>query len=210
MASLAGMTTSLLIAPFVPDAVVIMEGRDRRVVMLGVITVIFCVLLGSVFALGPMGPLPSPLDDYVADWSTEIRTSSQSGTNDQVVDFDVLDNNLTSMIVTLTWSDDEFINPIGRRDDTLTLRVQGPSGVDAEGEVSGTTGTLELQFDLADVPIDREAGNLADYLDENATGEWSVTVSVQPAGLRDTGNDWSVSIRYTFYTGRLIDNPEVV
>ena len=49
-----------------------------------------------------------------------------------------------------------------------------------------------------------------DYMDESATGEWSVTVSVLAAGLRDTGNDWSVSFRYTYYSGRLVENPEVV
>jgi len=187
-----------------------MEGKDRRVVFFGVVVVALSVLLGSVFALGPMGPLPSPMDDFIVDWNTEKRTMSESGLDDQVVDFDIREHNLTVMIVTLTWSDDEFLNPIGRRDDTLTLRVQGPSGVSADGEVSGTSGNLELRFDLADVPNDADAGNLAEYLDETATGEWSVTVSVAPAGFRDNGNDWSVSISYTFYTGRLIDNPEVV
>jgi len=92
----------------------------------------------------------------------------------------------------------------------LTLRVSGPDGASAEGEVSGTSGNLELRFDLAQVPTDNEVGNLDDYLDESATGEWTMTISVAPAGLRDTGNDWSVSVRYTYYTGRLIDNPEVV
>jgi hypothetical protein len=187
-----------------------MEGKDRRVVFFGVIAVAFSVLLGTVFALGPGGPLPSPIDDFIADWATEARTQSASGTNDQVVDFDVPEHNLTQVTVRLTWQDDELVNPIGRRDDTLFLRVVGPPGVDVDDEVSGTSGDIELRFNLATVPVDDEAGNMADYLDENATGEWSVTVSVQPAGLRDTGNDWSVSISYTFYTGRLIDNPEVV
>lgn len=205
---MANVTTSLLIAPLVPDAVVFMEGKDRRVVMLGVIVVAFSVLLGSVFALGPMGPLPEPMDDFIADWAVQTRTSSQGGSDDQVVDFDVREHNLTRMTVRLTWTDDELVNPIGRRDDTLTLRVRSPSGED--DMVSGTTGELELTFDLASVPTDTDARNVEDYMDDEATGEWSVTVSVEPAGLRDTGNDWSVSISYTFYVGRLIDNPEVV
>jgi len=112
--------------------------------------------------------------------------------------------------VRLTWTDDEFLNPIGRRDDTLTIRVQGPSGVAVDEQVTGTSGDLELRFDLADVPTDIEADHLDDHLDESATGEWRVTVSVSPAGLRDTGNDWSVSFSYTYYSGSLVDNPEVV
>jgi hypothetical protein len=187
-----------------------MEGQDRRVVFFGVIIVALCVLMGTVFAIGPLGPLPSPMDDFIADWNTQTRTMSDSGLNDQVVDFDVREHNLTVVIVSLTWTDDERVNPIGRRDDTLTLRVRGPAGVAADDEVSGTSGNLELRFDLADVPTDPDAGSLSNYLNEDGTGEWSVTVSVLPAGLRDTGNDWSVSISYTFYTGRLIDNPEVV
>jgi hypothetical protein len=207
---MANGTTSLLIAPFVPDAVVIMEGKDRRVVFLGVIVVALSVLLGTVFALGPMGPLPPPMDDFIADWSTQERTQTANGLNDQVVDFDVMEQNLTRISVHLTWQDDELVSPIGRRDDTLGLRVEGPPGVDVDDQVSGTSGDLELTFDLAPVPTDDEAGNIADYLNEDATGTWTITVSVQPAGLRDNGNDWSVSISYTFYTGRLIDNPEVV
>ncbi len=210
VASQTNRTTSILIAPFVPHAVVVMENRDRRVGMLGGLAVIVSVLLGSAFAIGPGGPLPSPLDDYIADWYTQTGTMSDSGLNDQVVTFNVRAANLTSVVVRLTWSDDEFLNPIGRRDDTLTLRVEGPAGVSVDDQVSGTSGDLELRFDLADVPMDTDANNLGDYLDENATGEWRITVSVLPAGLRDTGNDWAVSFSYTYYTGRLIENPEVV
>ncbi|NIP34284.1 MAG: hypothetical protein GWN18_05080, partial [Thermoplasmata archaeon] len=87
-------------------------------------------------------------------------------------------------------SDDELLNPLGRRDDTLTLRVEGPAGL-VDDQVSGTSGDLQLVFDLADVPTDTDAANIGDYLDESGTGEWSLTVSVLAAGLRDTGNDWA-------------------
>jgi hypothetical protein len=187
-----------------------MDTRDRRVGIIGFVAVAVSVLLGSAFALGPGGPLPSPLDDYIADWSTQTGTMSDSGTNDQVVSFDIRSNNVTRVVVRLTWSDDEFLNPIGRRDDTLTMRIEGPAGVAVDDQVSGTSGDLELRFDLAEVPTDDDAGHIGDYLDENGTGEWRVTVSVLPAGLRDTGNDWAISFSYTYYTGRLIDNPEVV
>jgi hypothetical protein len=150
------------------------------------------------------------MEEYVAEWYTQTGTESISGNNDQVLGIDVGEHNLTIVIVRLTWTDDEFFNPIGQRDDTLTIRVEGPSGVGVDDQVSGTSGDLELRFDLGDVPTDPEAGNIEDYLDETATGEWSVTVSVQAAGLRDTGNSWSISLSYTYYTGRLIDNPEVV
>ncbi len=187
-----------------------MEGRDRKVVMIGVLCVLVSVSLGTVFALGPIGPIGPPLDDYMADWYTQTGTSSRSGTNDQVVDFDVQEANVTTLTVRLTWTDDELFNPIGRRDDQLTLRVVGPPGTGVDETVSGTAGDLALEFDLATVPTDTEAGNLGLYLDDSATGEWSVTVSVEARGLRDTGNDWSISFAYTYYMGRLIDNPEVV
>jgi hypothetical protein len=178
--------------------------------MYGFVALVLSILLGTVLAVGPVGPLPSPMDDFITEWYTEIGGDSQAGLNDQVITFDVSDNNLTSVTVHLTWSDDELLNPIGRRDDTLTLRVEGPPGVDVDDVVSGTSGDLELQFDLANVPTDPEAGNIGNYMDQNATGEWSITISVAPQGLRDTGNAWSVSISYTYYLGRLIDNPEVV
>jgi hypothetical protein len=203
-------TTSILIAPPVPHPVVAMHEKDRRVAMLGAVALVVSMILGSAFAIGPGGPLPSPLDDYITQWHTQTGTMSDSGTNDQVVNFDVRAVNLTSAVVRLTWTDDEVLNPLGRRDDTLTLRVVGPAGVGVDETVSGTSGDLELRFDLAEVPTDTDARHVGDYLDENATGEWSVTVSVLPAGLRDNGNDWAVTISYTYYTGRLIDNPEVV
>lgn len=178
--------------------------------MIGVLCVLISVSLGTVFAIGPLGPMGPPLDDYVADWYTESDTVGRSGTNDQVVEFDVREANVTSLTVRLTWTDDELVNPIGRRDDLLTLRVEGPPGVSVDETVSGTSGELVLEFDLATVPTDREASRLGDYLDENATGRWSITVSVEARGLRDTGNDWSVSFAYSYYVGRLIDNPEVV
>ncbi len=177
--------------------------------MLGALVVVVSILLGSAFALGPNSPLPSPLDDYVTDWFTETGTMSDSGTNDMVVSFDVREVNVTSVTVTLTWSDDEFLHPLGRRDDTLTLRVEGPGGV-VDDQVSGTSGDIQLVFDLADLPSDTDAANIGDYADESGTGEWSVTISVLAAGLRDTGNDWAVSFRYTYYSGRLVENPEVV
>jgi hypothetical protein len=210
VASLANVTTSLLIAPHVPDAVVKMKGTDRRVVMMGLGAVLISVLLGSAFAIGPGGPLPSPLDAYVTDWFTQTGTMSDSGLNDQVVEFTVREANVTTVVVRLTWTDDERVNPLGRRDDTLTMRVEGPSVSGLEEEVSGTSGDLELRFNVATVPSDDDANNIGDYMDENGTGDWRVTVSVLPAGFRDTGNDWAVSLQYTYYTGRLIDNPEVV
>jgi hypothetical protein len=187
-----------------------MEGKDRRVLMMGLGAVLVSVLLGSAFALGPGGPLPNPLDDYVADWYTQTGTASDSGLNDQVVDFTIGEANVTSVVVRLTWTDDERVNPLGRRDDTLTMRVEGPPGSEAEDEVTGTSGDLELRFTMAPVPTDDDAGNIGEYLDESGTGDWRVTVSVLPAGFRDTGNDWAVSMQYTYYAGRLIDNPEVV
>lgn len=209
-ASSIEFTTILFYAPSVQEAVVLMEGQDRRVVLIGVLCVLVSVSLGTVFALGPLGPVGEPLDEYVADWYTQTGTVGRSGTNDQVVDLNVREANMTSLTVRLTWTDDELVSPLGRRDDQLTLRVVGPSGTGVDETVSGTTGDLVLEFDLATVPTDREASHLGDYLDENATGQWSITVSVEARGFRDTGNDWSVSFAYTYYVGRLIDNPEVV
>ena len=178
--------------------------------MLGGLAVVISVVLGSTLALGPGGPLPPPLDEFIVDWSTQTGTMSDSGADDQVVSFSVRDPNVTRVVVRLTWTDDERLNPLGRRDDTLTLLVEGPGDSGAEDQVTGTSGDLELRFDLADVPTDTDAGNVGEYLDEAGTGEWRVTVSVLPAGLRDTGNDWAVSLTYTYYSGRLIDNPGVV
>jgi hypothetical protein len=209
VASKAYMTKILFYAPSVPQVVITMEDRDRKVVIVGVLVVLMCASLGTAFALGPPDLPPAPFDDYLATWVTESRPLTEGGVNDQTVSFDIPDLNVTSVTVRLTWTDDEFINPIGRRDDTLAIRVEGPADSGMEDQDSGTSGELVLQFDLVEVPSDDDPENMGLYLDEAGTGEWRVTVSVSPEGLRDTGNSWSVTLSYTFFTGRLVENPEV-
>jgi len=176
---------------------------------------VFCLLismsLGAAFAAGPLQPPGNLLPDYIADWYTGSGGSSETGLNDQVVTMDVRDHNLTRVTVRLSWTDDEFVGPIGRRDDTLTLHVEGPSTLDqGPQEMTGTSGELLVVFDLESVPTDDDMDHFEDHDYTNATGDWSITVSVQPAGLRDSGNDWTVTFSYEFYVGRLIQNPGVV
>lgn len=186
-----------------------MEGRDRRVMILGVVCVLVSVSLGAAFATGPFEPPDFLPSDYVADWTSGSNSRAEPGSNDQVIRFNVPEHNITTVTVRLTWTDDEIVSPLGRRDDTLSISVEGPSTLDLPSRTeSGTSGELVLEFDIADVPLDTDVGNMGAYDDANATGEWKATVSVQASGLRDTGNDWTLTLSYTFYTGRMVENPE--
>ena len=211
VASSANVTKILFYAPSVLHGDMAMQARDRRVAIIGVVCLLLSISLGAAFASGPLEAPGNLLPDFIVGWSTSTRTQSEQGLNDQVVTFDIREHNITSLTVRLTWTDDELVGPLGRRDDLLTLRVEGPSALDEPPEeVSGTTGELVLTFDLASVPTDDEAKNLGDYDFTNATGDWSITVSVSPRGLRDSGNDWTVTVSYAYYVGRLIQNPGVV
>ncbi len=188
-----------------------MKPRDRKVAIVGVVCILLSISLGTAFAIGPLQPPGSLLPDYIADWYTGSDTRNEEGLNDQTTSFNVREHNLTQVTVRLSWTDDERVTLLGRRDDTLTMRVEGPSSLEVPGqEVSGTNGELVIVFDLETVPTDDDMANFGSYDHTNATGDWSVTVSVSPAGLRDTGNDWTVTFQYSYYVGRLIDNPGVV
>lgn len=188
-----------------------MTPRDKRMAGIGVICLLISLSLGAAFAVGPLEPPGNLLPDYIADWYTRRGSSSATGLNDQVVTMDIREHNLTRVTVRLSWTDDEFVGPLGRRDDTLSMRVEGPSTLDVGSlEDSGTTGEILIVFDLETIPTDADMDHFEDHDYTNATGGWSVTVSVQPAGLRDSGNDWTVTFSYEFYVGRLIQNPGVV
>ena len=187
-----------------------MRSQDRKVAFVGVFCVLISIGLGAAFAIGPLEAPDNLLPDYIADWYTGSDTRTGNGLNDQTQSFNVREHNLTRVTVRLSWTDDERVGLLGRRDDTLTMRVEGPSSLGDSQEVSGTNGELVLVFDLESVPTDDDVANFESYDYTNATGDWSVTVSVSPAGLRDTGNDWTVSFQYSYYVGRLIDNPGVV
>ena len=168
--------------------------------------------LGAAFAVGPLEPPGNLLPDFIADWYTSSGSPlSVDGLNDQVVSMDIREHNLTRVTVRLSWTDDEFVGPLGRRDDTLTMHVEGPSTLDVSSqEDSGTSGELLIVFDLETIPTDDDMDHIEDHDYTNATGDWSITVSVLAAGFRDSGNDWTVTFTYEFYVGRLIQNPGVV
>jgi hypothetical protein len=188
-----------------------MTPRDKRMAGIGVICLLISMSLGAAFAVGPLEPPGNLLPDFIADWYTDSSSWGVDGLNDQVVTLDVRAHNLSRVSVRLSWTDDEFVGPLGRRDDTLTLHVEGPSTLDVGSqEDSGTSGELVIVFDLETIPTDDDMEHFEDHDYTNATGDWSITVSVLAAGLRDSGNDWTVTFSYEFYVGRLIQNPGVV
>lgn len=187
-----------------------MTPRDQRVMLLGAVALLLSAGLGAAFSTGPRQPPDGGVPDMVADWSSTFsNTMSEYGQDSQIVSFDIVERNLTRLTVRLMWTDDEIVGPLGRRDDLLTLRVDGPSTLDVtpSQQTSGTGGDLVLEWDLADLPTDPDPDNFDDHAYDNATGTWEVRVSVEPRGLRDTGNDWTVSVSYTYYVGRLLEVP---
>lgn len=187
-----------------------MDQRDKMFALTGVFVVILSAGGGLAFATGFIGQDEGDDRVYVAEWSeVEGRMTSQPGTNSGVFDFTVSDHNVTQVTVTLTWVDEEFIGVTGRRDDELTLTVDGPPALqDGVATLADTDGEVSLIFDTTPVPSVTDPDLIGDFDFTDATGDWSVTVSVEPRGLRDTGNDWTVVISYSYYVGRLVEAPE--
>ncbi len=179
-------------------------------VAMGMLALLMSAGLGAAFATGPGGGGGGGTGEVYADWSLmQTRTVSVQGENGETVDFDVPEHNLTSIVVTLTWTDDELISVAGRRADTLTLLVEPPASLEEQpDQLSGAEGSLRVELDLAVVPTDDSPKLLADHDYTNATGTWKVSVTVDARGIRDQGNAWGLTVRYTYYVGRLLPRPE--
>ena len=179
-------------------------------IAMGMLALLMSAGLGAAFATGPDGDGGGGTGEQYADWTLrQTRTVSAQGENGDTVDIDIPEHNVTSITVTLTWTDDEIISVVGRRDDVLTLLVEPPSTLEERPEAqSGSASPLAVALDLAVVPTDDDARHLADYDYTNATGRWTVSVTVDANGLRDQGNAWGLTVRYTFYVGRLLERPE--
>lgn len=165
---------------------------------------------GYALATGPVGSPDGDAADLYADW-TMVRTRSVGidGENGDVVDVDIPEHNVTSVTVTLSWTDDEIVNVGGFRADVLTLLVEPPATLDQEQpQQSGTEAPLTVRFDPTTVPTDDDPKHLPDHDFANATGRWRVTVTVDPRGVRDQGNAWSLTLTYSYYIGRLLPKPE--
>jgi hypothetical protein len=187
-----------------------MDQRDRMMAMMGAFIVAVSAVLGTVFATGIVGGDDEGPPNLIAAWNMGgTVSSSEVGLNTQVVTFDVMDHNLTELSVRLAWTDDEIFSPLGQRADILTLDVEPPSTLDANSQtVTGSQGDLSVTFDLATIPSETDPKMFEDFDFLDATGEWTVTVSVNPQGFRDTGNDWTATLSYSFYEGQLFEAPE--
>jgi hypothetical protein len=178
-------------------------------VALGLVAFLLSAGPGYALATGPGPPPPGGDADLYADWSmTQTRSRGIDGENGDVVDIDVPEHNVTSLTVTLTWTDDEIVNVGGFRADVLTLLVEPPSTLDQDVPLqSGTESPLSAHFDPTTVPTDDNPKNLKDHDFTNATGRWRVSVTVDANGIRDQGNAWSLMVTYTYYVGRLLPKP---
>jgi len=186
------------------------DSRDRTMATLGVVALLLSTGLGTALAVGGGGGGEKEEEVY-ADYSMlQTRTLSFDGNNGQSLDVIVREHNVTNLLAVLTWTDDEAINIIGRRADVLTIVVKGPAQLGQEQQqAQGSAGSLRVNFTLADVPSDPDPdpGHLKANDYTNATGTWKFTVTVEPRGIRDQGNDWGLAIRYSFYVGRVIPKP---
>jgi hypothetical protein len=145
---------------------------------------------------------------YQIDWEVRSpKTLTESGSNDATVNFDISQRNLTSVNIVITWTDDNIgPNPFGLRDDTISISVTAP-GLEGKSK-SGTSGEESVSYTVNNAPAsvqDVSSGdvddNLETHMSEAGMGEWTVSVDVQPEGLTDTGNSWSLSVSYSWYEG---------
>ena len=187
-----------------------MDRRDRLFALLGGIIIIMSAGAGLAFATGALDVDGDDDTQYIVEWfEMQAPTTSQPGTNTNVFDITLPEHNITQVSISLSWTDDELVSPFPRRDDLLTLRVEGPATLDDNvATETDTDGEITLTFDTIPVPVVTEPDRYEEWDDTNATGDWSITVTVDPRGLRDTGNDWTVVLSYSYYVGRLVEEPE--
>lgn len=186
-----------------------MNPKDRMILMVGVVSILLSAGFGTALAVGPQGG-----DDggsvLVADWSRNPSvTDTFNEENTQVLEVAIDKHNVSSLVATLTWTDDEVVNIGGPRADVLTLMVEGPPGLGVTQPLqSGTSGELQVTFVLDPPPDDPDPDNFETYDRTNATGTWVISVTVDANGIRDSGNAWSLTLRYTYYEGRLLEQTE--
>jgi hypothetical protein len=173
-----------------------MNPKDRMILMAGVVAILLSAGFGTALATGPI------MDDddgpaLVADWSINPSvTNTFDEENTQVLEVAIDEHNITSLVATLTWTDDEIVNIGGPRADVLTLMVEGPPGLGVtQPQQSGTSGELQVTFVLDPPPVDPDPDNFENYDRVNATGTWVISVTVDANGIRDTGNAWSLTLR---------------
>ncbi len=185
-----------------------MDSRDRTMASMFVVALLLSAGLGTALAVGLTRGGEAEGGTY-ADYSLmQTRTLAFNGRNGQVVDVEVGEHNVTNLLAVLTWTDDEAIDILGRRADVLTISVAPPAQLGQEPQqAQGSAGSLRVNFTLAQVPSDPDPGHLKAHDYTNATGTWRLTVTVEPRGIRDQGNDWGLSVRYTFYEGRVLPRP---
>ena len=94
------------------------------------------------------------------------------------------------------------------QDEDRNDRANSKAGSSSQPQQSGTSGTLEVVFNIGPVPDDPDPDNFELYDNTTATGDWDITVTVDPQGIRDQGNDWTLVVAWTFYEGRLIERPD--
>ncbi|HEX2022546.1 MAG TPA: hypothetical protein VHH36_07520 [Candidatus Thermoplasmatota archaeon] len=145
------------------------------------------------------------------------RTTLDAPTPLQV---DVNASNLTRVVWTLTWTDDE---PTSTGADTLVLKVTSPSGKTQEAQAANGTVTVVFE-DLNPPPAparlagsDRAAAEARArdlYTTTGGAGAWNVTVTVASTGAQqvpnpglpvpiDDGNDWTLGVEGQSYRAEL-------
>ena len=187
-----------------------MEQKDRLILMVGVAAVLLSAGFGTALATGGLDDRDDDRN-LVADWSkTRTKSLDYDETNTRTLEVLIEEHNITSLVATLTWTDDEVVTiPGGFREDVLTLLVEGPPNLDvSQPQQTGTAGELQVVYTLDPVPDDPDPDNFDLYDRTNATGTWLVTITVDANGIRDTGNDWTLVITYTYYEGQLIEVQE--
>ncbi len=186
-----------------------MNPKDRMILVVGVAAVLLSAGLGTALATGPLSP-DGDGTVLVADWTEQPSvTLSFPDENTKVIEVEIDKHNITSLVATLTWTDDEIINIGGPRADVLTLLVEGPPGLGVtQPQQSGISGELQVTFALDPPPEDPDPDNFELYDRTNATGTWVITVTVDANGIRDTGNEWTLALRYSYYEGRLLEQAE--
>ena len=196
-----------------------MDKRDKIVVAAGVIIVIIA-LIGVIYHEEDVSSAETMEKQYAFNVNWDKKTvplpgEGQVSTGDTSREnFSIFQRGLSTVTVTLDWSDDwasGFIIP-WNWSDMLSLQVSAPSGVSFSGSssASGYSGSLAVMAAIGDQPdsvqLNASNMNVAEeivedrYMSSTGTGDWTATVGIDTKPfLLDRGNDYTITLEYTYY-----------
>ena len=208
-----------------------MKKNDKIVVLLSVVVIVIAAI--GIFTWSDTTPdeesfYPETEHTYKVTWNDETVTLSpiKGYTTDgktTTESITISQDNLMSVTFSLSWKDDKP-GLVGLKTDKLTLEVVPPQGESQKESKQEKVGNITKTFNLNTKPsIDEITAKsesealdkLREYTEDTGKGEWKAEITVNVGkfllskGL-DKGNDWELTVTYTYYKLSSIDEDTTI